>query len=52
LTTSEKFIQMVIAVALFYAVMATILLLTQRLRSRRGERVQAAAFLRDRKSGV
>jgi alpha-glucoside transport system permease protein len=44
-TTSEKLIQMVIAIALFYGVMAVILLLTQRLRSRRGERIQAAAFL-------
>jgi alpha-glucoside transport system permease protein len=44
-TTSEKFVQMVIAIALFYGVMAVILLLTQRLRSRRGERIQAAAFL-------
>jgi alpha-glucoside transport system permease protein len=44
-TTSEKFVQMVIAIALFYGVMAVTLLLTQRLRSRRGERIQAAAFL-------
>jgi alpha-glucoside transport system permease protein len=44
-TTSEKLVQMVIAIALFYGVMAVILLLTQRLRSRRGERIQAAAFL-------
>ena len=36
---------MVIAVALFYGVIALILLLTQRLRSRQGERIQAAAFL-------
>jgi alpha-glucoside transport system permease protein len=36
---------MVIAIALFYGVIAAILLLTQRLRSRNGERVQAAAFL-------
>jgi alpha-glucoside transport system permease protein len=36
---------MLIAVALFYGVVAVILLLTQRLRSRNGERVQAAAFL-------
>jgi alpha-glucoside transport system permease protein len=43
--TPEKLTQMVIAVALFYGVMALILLLTQRLRSRQGERVQAAAFL-------
>jgi alpha-glucoside transport system permease protein len=44
-STSDKFIQMVIAIALFYAVMAVILLATQRLRTRAGERVQAAAFL-------
>lgn len=36
---------MVIAVALFFGVMAVILLLTNRLRSRTGERIQAAAFL-------
>ena len=36
---------MVFAVALFFGVMAMILLLTQRLRSRTGERIQAAAFL-------
>ncbi|MCB8955093.1 MAG: sugar ABC transporter permease [Nocardioides sp.] len=36
---------MVLAIVLFYSVMAIILLLTQRLRSRAGERVQAAAFL-------
>jgi len=36
---------MVIAVALFFGVMAVILILTQRLRSRNGERIQAAAFL-------
>ncbi len=45
MTTSDKLIAMVIAVVLFYGVMAVILLLTQRVRSRRGERVQAAAFL-------
>ncbi|MCL8027140.1 carbohydrate ABC transporter permease [Nocardioides bruguierae] len=45
MTTSDKLIQMVIAVALFFGVMAVILLLTQRLRSRNGERVQAAAFV-------
>jgi alpha-glucoside transport system permease protein len=45
MNTSDKLIQMVIAIALFYCVMAGILLLTQRLRSRTGERVQAAAFL-------
>lgn len=45
MSTSEKFIHMAIAVLLFYGVMAAILLLTQRLRSRGGERIQAAAFL-------
>ena len=45
MSTPEKLIQMVIAVALFYGVVALILLATQRLRSRSGERVQTAAFL-------
>lgn len=45
MTTSEKLVQMAIAIVLFFGVMAVILLLTQRLRSRAGERVQAAAFL-------
>ena len=45
MTTTDKFLQMGIAVVLFFGVMALILLLTQSLRSRRGERVQAAAFL-------
>jgi len=44
-TTSDKLLHMLIAVVLFFGVMALILLATQRLRSRRGERVQAAAFL-------
>lgn len=45
MSTTEKLIQMVIAIVLFLGVMAVILLLTQRLRSRAGERVQAAAFI-------
>ena len=45
MSTPEKLLQMVIAVALFYGVVALILLATQRLRSRSGERVQTAAFL-------
>ncbi len=45
MSTSEKLAQMVIAIALFYVVMGVILLVTQRLRSRAGERVQTAAFL-------
>jgi len=45
MSTSEKLIQMMIAIIIFYVVIAAILLLTQRLRSRNGERVQTAAFL-------
>lgn len=45
MSTGEKLLQMVIAIVLFFAVVSVILLLTQRLRSRRGELVQSAAFL-------
>jgi alpha-glucoside transport system permease protein len=45
MSTGEKFAQMFIAIALFFVVVAVILLLTQRLRSRSGELVQAAAFV-------
>ncbi len=45
MSTPEKLIQMVIAIALFFTVMVVILLVTSRLRSRSGERIQAAAFL-------
>ncbi|WP_372735887.1 carbohydrate ABC transporter permease [Nocardioides sp.] len=45
MSTQDKLIQMVIAIALFFGVMAVILLLTSRLRTRTGERVQAVAFL-------
>lgn len=45
MTTPEKLIQMVIACALFFGVVGLILLLTQRLRSRAGERIQIAAFV-------
>jgi alpha-glucoside transport system permease protein len=45
MTTPEKLIQMVIACALFFGVVGVILLLTQRLRSRSGERIQIAAFV-------
>ena len=45
MSTSDKLTQMVIAIVLFYAVMGLILLATQRLRSRSGERVQTVAFL-------
>ena len=36
MSTGEKFLQMLIAVGIFFAVVALILLLTQRVRSRRG----------------
>ncbi|MFC7494717.1 MULTISPECIES: carbohydrate ABC transporter permease [unclassified Nocardioides] len=45
MSTGEKFTQMLIAVALFFAVVAVILLATQRLRSRKGELAQSAAFV-------
>jgi alpha-glucoside transport system permease protein len=45
MSTGEKFLQMLIAIGLFFAVVAIILLVTQRLRSRRGELVQSAAFV-------
>lgn len=45
MTTSEKFVQLAIAVAIFFGVVALILLLTSRLRSRSGERIQTAAFV-------
>jgi alpha-glucoside transport system permease protein len=41
----EKFAQMLIAIALFGGVMGGVLLLSSRLRSRRGERVQTLAFV-------
>lgn len=45
MSTPEKFLQLLFAVLLFFGVMGAILLLTQRLRSRAGERVQVAAFI-------
>lgn len=45
MSTGEKFAQMFIAIALFFVVVAVILLLTQRMRSRAGELVQSAAFV-------
>lgn len=45
MTTTDKLLQMGIAVALFFGVMGVILVLTARLRSRSGERLQTAAFL-------
>ena len=45
MTSTDKLVQMAFAVVLFFAVMGLILVLTTRLRSRSGERVQAAAFI-------
>jgi alpha-glucoside transport system permease protein len=45
MSTAEKIIQMLIAVAMFVAVVGIILVVTQRLRSRSGEMVQTAAFV-------
>jgi alpha-glucoside transport system permease protein len=45
MTPADKFLKMVIAVAVFFIVVAAILMLTSRLRSRRGERVQFVAFV-------
>lgn len=45
MSTPEKFLNLIFAVLLFFGVMGAILLATQRLRSRAGERVQVAAFV-------
>ncbi|WP_345180984.1 sugar ABC transporter permease [Nocardioides caricicola] len=45
MSTGEKFVQMFIAIGLFFGVVALILLLTSRLRSRKGELVQSATFV-------
>ncbi|GAB3264793.1 sugar ABC transporter permease [Alteromonas gracilis] len=44
-TSGGKLANMVIAIALFFGVMGLILLVTSKLESRNGERVQTAAFL-------
>jgi alpha-glucoside transport system permease protein len=45
MSTGEKFVQMFIAIALFFGVVAVILLITARMRSRRGEVVQSTSFV-------
>ncbi len=45
MSTAEKIVQLLIAVAIFFSVMGLVLVLTQRLRSRTGELVQTAAFV-------
>jgi alpha-glucoside transport system permease protein len=44
-SSTEKFVQMFICIALFFGVVAVILLLTSKLRSRSGERIQFLAFV-------
>ena len=45
MSTGEKFVQMGIAVALFIAVVAVVLVLADRVKSRRGEVLQTTAFV-------
>ena len=45
MSSGEKFVQMFICIILFFGVVALILLLTSRLRSRRGEKIQFVAFV-------
>jgi alpha-glucoside transport system permease protein len=45
MSTGEKFLQLLIAVAVFVGVVSIILLLTSKLRSRSGERIQFIAFV-------
>ena len=45
MSSADKIIQMLIAVGVFFAVVAVILLLTTRLRTRAGELVQTVSFL-------
>jgi len=45
MSAGEKFVQLLICVAVFFGVFAVILLSTSRLRSRSGERIQFVAFV-------
>jgi alpha-glucoside transport system permease protein len=45
MSTGEKFVQMVAAIAIFVAVMGVVLVLADRVRSRRGEVLQTIAFV-------
>ena len=45
MSVGEKFTQMVAAIAVFLAVMGVVLLLADRVRSRRGELIQTVAFI-------
>jgi alpha-glucoside transport system permease protein len=45
MSAGEKFVQLLICVAVFFGVVALILLMTSKLRSRSGERIQFVAFV-------
>jgi alpha-glucoside transport system permease protein len=45
MSTGSKFVSMFIAIAIFLAVMLVVLFLADRVRSRRGERIQTIAFV-------
>jgi alpha-glucoside transport system permease protein len=45
MSTGSKFVSMYIAIAIFLAVMLVVLFLADRVRSRRGERIQTIAFV-------
>jgi alpha-glucoside transport system permease protein len=45
MSTADKFLQLVIVIALFVGVMLAVLVLADRVRSRRGEGLQTAAFV-------
>ena len=45
MSAGEKFVQLLICVAVFFGVVALILLMTSKLRSRSGERIQFIAFV-------
>ena len=45
MSSGEKFVQLLICVAVFFGVVALILLMTSKLRSRSGERIQFVAFV-------
>ena len=45
MSSGEKFLQMFICIIVFFGVVAVVLLLTSRLRSRRGEQIQFVAFV-------
>ena len=45
MSVGEKFVHMIFAIGLFVAVMGVVLFLADRVRSRRGERIQTIAFI-------